>query len=653
MTLRVPPPLRPAMLCLLLFSATAGMGSLALHPLLEDSRPLAEILLWQGAVPRLVSAVICGYVLGLSGALFQHILRNRLASPDTVGAAGGAQLALALALLFAPGLLTEGRFAVAFAGSAAAVAAVLALSWRRRLDPMPLILSGLIITLYTGAVSAALILVNDGYLASLFLWGSGSLVQTDWSLPQTLTPLVAVCGLLAWALLRPLSLLDLGDDAARSLGVPLTLIRLAALTLAVTLSAAVVAKAGVLGFVGLAGPALAYVSGARTLRQSLLWSPLLATGLLALTDQSVAVAGRFVPDLLPTGAATAVFGAPLILMLVRTLRSHPAQITAPGTPARSRLPTRHPGRWLLALGGITLLLGLTALTVGRGAEGWTLALGDDFSDLLPWRLPRVLAAAAAGLMLALAGTMLQRLTGNPLAGPEVLGVTSGAAMGMLISLYAFPAATGGTSTGFAALGALGVLLALLWLNRRDGGSTDRILLAGIAVGALFDALTSILTADGDPRAVALLNWTMGSTYRVDMPDALLTGGIALALAAVTPLCIRWLDLLPLGPEGARSLGLNLQAVRLRLLVLTAALSAAATLVIGPLSFIGLMAPHLARLPGLLSARTQLAGAALSGAGLMLAADWISRVAVFPFQIPAGLTATLIGAPLVLLLISRE
>lgn len=644
-----------------LCALAAGVTALAQAPVLEDPRPVASLLLWYGALPRLAMALLGGYALGLSGVLFQQVLRNRLASPDTVGAAGGAQLALALGLLFAPGLMAAlpgGRFVVAFAGSALAVGLVLALCWRRRLDPLPLVLSGLIVTLYAGAVAAALILVNDGYLASLFIWGGGSLVQTDWSGALRLAPLLAVCTGGAWLLVRPLTLLDLGDEAARSLGVPLMLIRLVSLTLAVTLCAGVVASVGVLGFVGLAGPVLATVCGARTLRQSLLWAPLLAMALLWLTDQSVALAAQVVPDLLPTGAATAVFGAPLILLMLRHLRqSLPSSVPSAGQGAGQEagqhpVPTRWPGRWLLLLLGLTLGLALLALTVGRSPGGWALAWGDDLAALWPWRFPRVLAAGAAGAMLAVAGTMLQRLTGNPLAGPEVLGVTSGAALGMLISLYVMPGLGTGGATAFAAVGAAAVLLVLLALTRRGTG-TDRILLAGIAVGALFDALTAILTADGDPRAVALLTWTMGSTYRVDLDAALLTAGIAAVLLALAPLCIRWLDLLPLGPEAAGSLGLDLPRVRLRLLVLTASLSAAATLMIGPLSFIGLMAPHLARLPGLLSARTQLAGAALCGTGLMLGADWVSRVAVYPFQLPAGLTATLIGAPLVLVLISRE
>lgn len=610
---------------------------------------LNRIIGLNSVLPRSVIALMSGFALGLAGVVFQQVLRNRMASPATVGAAGGAQLALALCILYAPGLMEFGRFWVALAGSMLSVGAVLALSWRQKLAPLPLILAGMIVTLTGGAIASGLVLLHEQYLVSLFMWGSGSLIQNDWSGPLHLAPWLILGGIGTVLLARPVMLLELGDEAARSLGVPLMAIRFAALTVAVVLSAAVISAVGMFGFIGLAGPTLASFAGARTFRQRLIWSPLLAMGILWLTDQVVALTDGWWPDLIPTGAVTAMFGAPLILFLLPHMRSEGGLWTGAISVFRAHRPWARVG-----LIGITVVvLTVAALAYGRGPDGWSWAHGSDLMQLLPWRWPRTMAALAAGAMLAASGMVMQRLTGNPMASPEVLGITSGAAIGMILMLYTYPGASGLTHIVAASVGALGVLLAILTLSRKSAFSPDRIILAGIALGALFDALTAVLTANGDPRALILLNWTLGSTYRVGADQALLTGAIAVILLGLAPLTVRWLTILPLGDASARSLGVDMRRSRLILLCLTAMMTAAATLVVGPLSFIGLMAPHLARMLGLNSAASQLAGAILTGAGVMVAADWVGRMALFPFQIPAGLMATLFGAPLVMILLSRK
>jgi iron complex transport system permease protein len=127
-----------------------------------------------------------------------------------------------------------------------------------------------------------------------------------------------------------------------------------------------------------------------------------------------------------------------------------------------------------------------------------------------------------------------------------------------------------------------------------------------------------------------------------MPLALMVTALAvLGLLATRPLAA-WLDLLPLGVPTARALGVNVTFSRLLLLAVVAVLTAGATLVVGPLSFVGLLAPHMARLLGLTRAREQLAGSVVIGALLMILADWVGRVILFPSEIPAGLVATLIG-----------
>jgi len=299
-----------------------------------------------------------------------------------------------------------------------------------------------------------------------------------------------------------------------------------------------------------------------------------------------------------------------------------------------------------------VLIGL-ALTFGPGPDGWTLSFGEQFDALTAWRLPRVMAAAAAGGMLAVAGLLMQRMTGNAMASPEVLGTGAGAAFGMLTALFVFSEPGRPLQLVAATAGSFLALVIVLALGRRSAYAPERFLLAGVALAALFDALIVILTASGDPRAILLMTWYSGSTYGVDLYQALLTLGVATLLLALSPLYKRWLDIMPLGGAVGTGLGLDVAKTRLAILLLTAALTAASTLIVGPLTFIGLMAPHLATRLGARRAMPQLIAAALVGMALMVAADWIGRTVVFPRQIPAGIVATLIGGPMLMWLLSRR
>ncbi|RUV04125.1 Fe(3+)-hydroxamate ABC transporter permease FhuB [Mesorhizobium sp. M6A.T.Cr.TU.017.01.1.1] len=616
-------------------------------PDIEDMR---QVLVHYAFLPRLAVSLLCGAALGLAGTVLQQVLRNPLASPETVGVSAGAYLALALATLLAPSLLAYGREWVGLAGAFVAISAVFALSWHKGLSPLSVVLAGLVVSLYAGAAGAALIVLRHEWLTSLFIWGAGSLGQQDWTTTLWLLPRIGAAALAIGLMVRPLTLLGLDDEGARSLGVPLGVYRFAGLAASVALIAFVVAAVGVVGFVGLAAASLARIGGARRLSQRLVMAPLIGAALLWAADQAVQLATGAQGDLLPTGAITALLGAPLLLWLLPRLA---LGLEIPAL-TEERLPrTGRPGLVLATIGlSLLLLLGL-ALLYGPGPDGWTFAFGDQLQPLLSWRWPRVSAALAAGAMLALAGLMMQRLTGNPMASPEVLGISAGAALGMMVALFSLADAGRPAQTAAATVGAFAALLVTLAMGRRAAYAPERLLLAGVALTALFDALILVLTATGDPRAVKLLNWLTGSTYGVDAGAALLTGAIAFCLLLLAPLFLRWLEMLPLGSSAVQSLGVDVPKTRLLVLLMVAALTAASTLIVGPLTFIGLMAPHLTRRLGLARALPQAAGAVLVGALIMVAADWIGRTVIFPRQVPAGLVATLIGGPMLMWLLRRR
>ncbi|MBB3264937.1 iron complex transport system permease protein [Azospirillum sp. OGB3] len=599
--------------------------------------------------PRFAVALLVGAALGLAGAILQQVLRNPLAEPATLGISAGAHLSLAVATLWLPEALALGREWVALAGAGLSAAALLALSWRKGLSPVTVVLAGLVLSLYAGSVSGVMVLFNHDLLIGLFLWGAGFLDQQDWSMAAFLAPRLAVLALAAALVLRPLVLLGLGEGGARSLGLSVAGARLAGLVIAVMLAALSVAAVGVVSFVGLAAPTIVGMAGARRLGPRLLWATLCGAALLWATDALVLLAPVTYREL-PTGAVTAVLGVPMLLWLLPRLRSAAPPVTSAAAPP-SRVPRP---ALLLAAGALLLPLALwAAVAAGRGPDGWEWSAGNALAAVEPWRMPRALAALSGGAMLAMAGATLQRMTGNPLAAPEILGVSSGAILGVIVLMFSAETPSRGAQILAGGAGAAAVLAAMLALGRKDGFSPDRLLLAGIATSSISGVVVAVLMAGHDPRLQTLVTWLSGSTYMVGPTDALAALLLAGLGVAAIPFVARWLDLLPLGGGVAAALGVSPPLSRAVLFSLSALLTAAATLIVGPLSFVGLMGPHLARMLGLQRAAGHLAGSALLGGLVMLAADWLGRGVIFPYQVPAGLLASVIGGPFLLWLLGRR
>ncbi|MDX7763547.1 Fe(3+)-hydroxamate ABC transporter permease FhuB [Aeromonas caviae] len=642
------PLLRPG-LCLLVLTLGLACAELArqlpgalwwqalFSPELDDARQAVVHFSW---LPRLAICLLAGAALGLAGTLMQQVLRNPLASPTTLGVASGAQLALMMVTLLAPSWLLIGREWIAMAGGSLAMGLVFALAWRRQLNPVVIVFAGLVINLYLAAISMGLLLFFQEELKGLLVWGSGSLAQNSWSGVGYLLPRLLLAAMLAAVLVRPLAVLELDDASARSLGVSLKHLRFAGLGLAVFITACVVSVVGLIGFIGLAAPAMVRLLGVRKLAQRLLWTPILGALLLAATDLLLQTLSRFWPVLIPTGAMTALLGAPLLLWLIPRLgiKQSAPKANSSLLLARHPAPTRLVGLMVLGLAAAVI----ASLLFGQGMGGWGWPSWLRWQAQLEWRLPRTLAAGAAGVLLALAGTLLQRVSNNPMASPELLGVSGGTFMGVIAAALLLPALPLPMMLLGGLMGAFACLLLLVLINRRNGFQPERILLSGIAITALFEPLQAIALANGDLRVQQLLSWMSGSTYYVTQPVALALVVLALLMLAACLLVSRWLDLMPMGPAVATALGIHLGRAQLTILLLVAVLTASATMVIGPLSFAGLLAPHLARLMGLVRARWHLLGAAGCGALLMVSADWIGQQILFPQEVPVGLVSTLLG-----------
>ena len=637
-------PLPPLAVLLLLLCALTAWWILKLEwtlPWLRifdrpDTLPLDALMVQNNTLPRMAMALLAGGSTAAATMLMQQLMRNPLASDGTLAVSSGAQTALVAATVFAPSFLSYGTSAVAFAGAAAALGAVLWLSSRRGLQPLTVVLAGLVVSLYLGSLTGIVMLFFSEETRGVMQWGSGSLVQDSWRDTLGLLWRVAATALFTAFLIKPLTIMSLSDTQAESVGIPVKKIRLLSLAAAAFLGASVVGFVGMMGFAGLAAATLVRQTGVRTLPMRLICSFIIGALLLMLTDNSLMLLKHYRGIDLPAGAVTALIGAPLLLWLMMKTPSRPSFQTASDTAPAAL----HTSRLLRLLPLIAIAAAVLALTVGRYDE--TLRLTID-TEYFVFRYPRVMLAAATGTMLALTGVMLQRLTQNPMAGPELLGISSGTAFGAMACVMLFGITSGsGWFWLVGVISALASLGLLMLFNRKNGLAPEKVLLTGMAIAALADAAIRIWTASGDYRVQQLLVWMSGSTYQATPESALTVSLLAAAsLLLILPLQ-RWLGLLSLNADVAQSTGVNVSLARMVLIASSAALTAAATLLIGPLSFVGLLAPHLARMLGARLPGQQLAAAALIGASVMMTADWLGRQVMFPYEVPAGMMATLIG-----------
>ena len=276
------------------------------------------------------------------------------------------------------------------------------------------------------------------------------------------------------------------------------------------------------------------------------------------------------------------------------------------------------------------------------------------------RLPRAITAAVAGAALSVAGVQMQTLFRNPLADPFVLGITSGAGLGVALVVLAsggvgFATAMGlGAAfgvTGAASVGALGVTLVLLLIAGRTS-SPVTMLVAGLMIGYVTNALVSMLIWFADPnRVTAFLSWGFGSFRGTSWTELTILVPVVLVGIVATLLMTKQLNALLLGEAYAASMGVSIRRTRRILVGLAAVLAGSVTAFCGPIGFIGIAVPHAVRSLFLTSDhRLVLPGSALLGASAALVAEIVAQLPGADLVLPVNAVTALFGAPVVLLLI---
>jgi iron complex transport system permease protein len=339
-----------------------------------------------------------------------------------------------------------------------------------------------------------------------------------------------------------------------------------------------------------------------------------------------------------------------------------------GSPPRRR----RSAAWLLTVGLVVGLLVLVPVAAGVGA--YPIPVGDVLGSVqhkvglgggeldrvaesVLWnvRFPRIVLALLVGASLGCAGALMQGVFGNPLAEPGVIGVSSGAAVGAVAAI-AFGINFLGTWTvsAFAFVAGLGTVL-LVYAMSRSGGRTEvvTLILTGIAVNAFAGAVIGLFLFFADTAAVNQITfWQLGSLAQATWPKVLAVLPCAVLGLAVAPLYARRLDLLSLGERPARHLGVDVERLRIVLVLVIALLTAAAVSVSGIISFVGLVVPHLLRMVAGPGHRFLVPGSALLGALVLLAADLTARTVAAPAELPLGVLTALLGSPFFFWLLRR-
>lgn len=314
--------------------------------------------------------------------------------------------------------------------------------------------------------------------------------------------------------------------------------------------------------------------------------------------------------------------------------------------------------WLLlaacfALSMLALQSGNLAFT---SAQVWQTLTGSAPRNValivIDWRLPRVLTALLIGAALGVSGAIFQSLLRNPLGSPDILGFNTGAYTGVLVALMLFDQSMGGM-TAAAMVGGIATALLVWLLAWRNGVDTFRLIIVGIGIRALLMAFNSwlVISASLDAALSAGL-WSAGSLNGLTWAKLPLTGTLIVLALLGAGLLARRMRLLEMGDESACALGVPVERTRMLLMLVGVMLTAAATALVGPVSFVALVAPQIARRLGG-GLRLLLPMSALCGALLLLGADFAAQRLFQPYQLPVGVITVSLGGLYLLALLVRE
>ncbi len=613
----------------------------------ESASEFRDAFFMQSQLPRLSITLLVGAMLGLTGSLMQQLTQNNLTSPLTLGTSSGAWLALVIVNIWFVDWVADYSAFAAMAGALVAFGLIISIAGVRNMTGLPLVVSGMVINILLGSIATALIILNAQFAQNIFMWGAGDLSQYSWDWFEWLLPRSTVAIVILIVAPRILTLMKLGQEGAAARGLAVLPAFGALMVMGIWLVSASITAVGIISFIGLLTPNIARAMGARTPRDELISSMLLGAALLLITDSAAIYLSLLLEETIPSGVAAAAIGAPALIWFTRKKLTATDQLNLSMSQGKTALSNA--AVWGIAVMGIIGILAYSFVT--HGISGIEFAIAGEFQWQLRW--PRMISAISVGVALSVAGIILQRIVYNPLASPDILGVSSGATFAIIITGVMVGSVLAAFNWGVAFLGSLTVLMLLLIIGKRSHFNPSNFVLSGIALSALLQALVQFALAQGSGESYKILLWLTGSTYRVTSTSALMLLIAVLVLLAIVFALSRWLTLISIGRAFSDARGLNPSSANTILLLIVALLCAFSTATVGPVSFVGLVAPHMAMMLGARKVKEQLFVGSLIGATLMVWADWLGQIAIYPSQIAAGTLVAIIGSTYFLFLMLKS
>ncbi|NGP46403.1 iron ABC transporter permease [Bacillaceae bacterium SIJ1] len=609
-----------------------------------------NFLLYQ-RLPRFVIGCLAGAALAIAGMIMQTITKNPLASASTLGIHSGAYFFVVATTIFMPKMSGAFPLLVTFSGGLVAALLVWVLVGKA-LDPVRVALTGMIVSMLFASLTGALQLFFANEVSGLFLWGSGTLLQLDWSGVQFAWPWVLIFIGCALLISRKLDVLLLDEATAIGLGENVGRNKLLGWFVAIFLVAVTVAVVGPIGFIGIIAPHIVRLIGFRKHFTMIIANMIIGAMLLIGADILVRLVSQ--TSELPVGAMTALIGGPWLVYLAIQMGTRRKGATSSATLGGHDFFRRKGVAIIVAafIAGATVFVSL--LFGGTSFTPVSQIFTDIAHNLYVWefRVPRVLVSFLVGMIMAAGGMIFQAILRNPLADASVLGVTSGAGMMAMILLIVFPSVPFYFVPFGAIFGSLLAMAIILFITYRSGFQPVMLVLIGVCISAMFSSIIQVLIVKAKLHVTQALTWISGSTYGSNWEEVM---AALVTIAIFFPVIFyftRTLDIFAFNDEAAIGLGVPTVKVRFAMVIIGVVLAGISAAIVGTIGFIGLLAPHAAR--RMVGSKHQFIFpiSVLLGGILLTIADFLGRYLLAPNDIPSGLMVSLVGAPYLLYLLKK-
>lgn len=578
---------------------------------------------------RFFMCLLCGFLLAFSSLILRIVVQNSLASDTTLGVAPCSSFAILISILFLPDFFNVSKILSGFLGAFLVLFLTFIFMLKKHLNSTSVVLIGLISGMFFSALTSLFVLFYPEESKAFLLFNNGYFTQNGFKdvIGLFCYSSIALIGL--YYLAPSLKILNLGDELASSIGQNIFYTKCFALCLSAYFTALVVSFVGVISFLGLFASISVQFFRIKNIRKEFVICGFLGFLLLTGVDLLLQIFQILRGIELPTGGVLALIGSPLLIFIVskmlREYKNHDYSYVL------YRFKEKNILIGLILLVCVLFFINLYFNFSTSNFEGLQ-------NEIFALRISKLFVLFFCGILLALVGFILQRLSFNPMASPEMLGINSGASLGVLFALYF----SLDQIQIFATMGSLLVLCFLFYLSIRFQMSMQKIILIGTAIMFFVDALGKIFLASGDFKAYNFLAYTQAGLINTDIK-------LIIALFVYTVIFISFLHILYpslksfiLGENCALAVGVNIIKVKIIFFILSAFACALTSLSIGPFSFIGLLSFHIVRVLGVKKLYNQIFSVALMGVFLIFLAHFVSKIALFPYEIPLGIVATLLG-----------